>query len=93
MHSVNALRSNLLKNLTVRNVPSEVAEALDQERRRRGDSLNKTVIDLLRQGLGLGSGKRSNGLASLAGTWSEGDSREFENAVAVFEQIDEELWR
>jgi hypothetical protein len=29
----------------------------------------------------------------LAGTWTKQDAREFERAVASFEQIDEELWR
>ena len=77
----------------MRDVPPDLAEALDEERRRRGDSLNKTVLDLLRQGLGVGPRARSNGLARVAGTWSEDEFREFEQATAAFEQIDEELWR
>ena len=93
MHSMNAFREKLLKNMTVRNIPPELAEALDEERRRRGDSLNKTVLDLLRQGLGVGPRARSNGLARLAGTWSEEEFREFEEATAFFEQVDEELWQ
>ena len=79
--------------LTVRNLPADVAAELERERRRRGDSLNQTVVDTLRRGLGLGSERQSNGLASLAGTWSEDEYAEFEGAVRDFEQIDEELWR
>ncbi len=93
MHSMNTNKGKLLKNMTVRNIPPELAKALDKERRRRGDSLNKTVLELLRQGLGVGPGVRSNGLASLAGTWSEDEFREFEEATAFFEQVDEELWQ
>jgi hypothetical protein len=81
-----------MKTLTVRNVPADIAEALEREKRRRGSSLNQTVIDLLGQGLGVG-GVRSNGLGRLGGKWSAEDLREFEKAVAPFEQIDEELWR
>lgn len=81
-----------MKTLTVRNVPPEVAEALEREKRRRGESLNQTVIELLTQGLGVGTA-RSNGLARLAGTWSEEEFQEFERAVAPFEEIDDELWR
>jgi len=81
-----------MRNLTVRNVPREVAEALEREKRRRGESLNQTVIELLTQGLGVGTA-RSNGLARLAGRWSEEEFQEFERAVAPFEEIDEELWR
>ena len=78
--------------MTIRNLPAPVAEALEREKRRRGRSLNQTVIDLLGQSLGV-EGGRSNGLGRLAGTWDEADVREFERAVAPFEQIDEELWQ
>jgi plasmid stability protein len=78
--------------LTIRNLPAPVAEALEREKRRRGRSLNQTVIDLLGQSLGV-EGRRSNGLGRLAGTWGEEEMREFEQAVAPFEQIDAELWR
>ncbi|MFW6012298.1 MAG: FitA-like ribbon-helix-helix domain-containing protein [Acidobacteriota bacterium] len=81
-----------MKTLTVRNVPPEVSEALEREKRRRGESLNQTVIELLSQGLGVGT-ERSNGLARLAGGWSEEEFLQFERAVAPFEEIDEELWR
>ena len=81
-----------MKTLTIRNVPPEVAEALEREKRRSGESLNQTVIELLGQGLGVG-GTRSNGLAALAGAWDEEELRRFESAVAPFEEIDTELWR
>ncbi len=82
-----------MKHLTVRNLPRAVAEALAEERQRRGSSLNQTVIDLLRQSLGVSSLRRSNGLARLAGSWSEEDLAEFEAAIAATEAIDEEMWR
>lgn len=83
-----------MHHLTVRNVPSDLAKALDREKRRRGASLNQTILDLLRQSLGVGTGSpKSNGLAALAGDWSESDLREFEACIAITEQIDEDLWR
>jgi plasmid stability protein len=81
-----------LKNLTVRNLPQDVADALEQEKQRRGASLNQTVIDLLKQGLGV-PGTRSNGLARLAGRWSEEEHEEFRRAVAPFEDVDADLWK
>lgn len=81
-----------IKALTIRNLPGGVADALEREKRRRGRSLNQTVIDLLAQSLGV-EGTRSNGLAGLAGGWDEDELHEFEQAVSPFEQIDEELWR
>jgi hypothetical protein len=83
-----------MKHLTVRGVPDNLAKALNEERSRRGKSLNETVIQLLRQGLGVQpEGLRNNGLSRLAGSWSAEEHREFEQNVAVTEQIDPELWR
>ena len=82
-----------MKHLTVRNLPPEVADALAKERRRRGASLNQTVIDLLRQSLGVSARRRSNGLARLAGSWTARDLAEFEAAIADTEAIDDEMWR
>jgi plasmid stability protein len=83
-----------VKHLTIRNIPPEVAEALVQRKDRERTSLNQTVIDLLRRALGVGGrGERRNGLARLAGTWTREEHERFEAAVALTEQIDEELWR
>jgi plasmid stability protein len=80
--------------LTVRNLPAELTRALQEEKRRRGTSLNQVVIDLLRQALGLGWGEpRRNGLEKLAGDWTQEDLKAFEEATAVFEAVDEGLWR
>lgn len=81
-----------MKNLTIRNLPPDVSDALDREKRRRGESLNQTVIELLSQGLGVGT-TRSNGLSGLAGAWSDEEFRRFEDAVSIFGHIDPELWR
>ncbi len=77
--------------MTIRNVPPSLAEALEREKRRRGQSLNQTVIELLDQGLGTVRA-RSNGLGSLGGGWSEKEFRDFERATAPVEEVDEEVW-
>lgn len=81
------------QHLTVRNLPRQLGLALVEEKRRRSLSLNQTVIELLSRSLGLGLRRRSNGLAQLAGTWTAEEQESFEAAIAVTEQIDEELWR
>ena len=83
-----------MKTMTIRNVSTELAKALEAERRRRGLSLNRTVLLLMQEALGVSSGRsRSNGLRRLAGSWSENEFRDFERAVAPFARIDEDLWR
>jgi hypothetical protein len=65
---------------------------LEKEKGRRRGSLNQTVIELLSQGLGVGS-SRSNGIARFAGTWTAEEHRKFEESIELFEGIDAELWR
>ena len=90
---MNAQRSTR-RHLTVRDLPAEVADALEDEKRRRGTSLNRTVIDLLAQGLGgAPPAGAATGWRRLAGTWSAADLARFEEAIAPAEGIDEELWR
>ena len=83
-----------VKHLSIRNLSPELSEALEKEKHRRRQSLNQTVLDLLHQSLGLNSpGTRSNGLRKLAGNWNEDEFREFHQAIASTQEIDEELWR
>ena len=79
-------------HLTVRNLPEDLADALAREKQRRGTSLNKTVIDLLEQSLGV-HGARSNGLRKLAGTWTANQQREFLDSIRCLDEIDRDLWR
>lgn len=83
-----------MKTMTIRNVPVELAAALETEKKRRGLSLNRTVLALMNEALGVSDGgNRGNGLRRLAGSWSEDEFRRFEEAVAPFEKIDAEPWR
>ena len=83
-----------MKALTIRNVDTPLARALERERKKRAASLNETVLALLRQALGVDSANApvSNGLHKLAGGWSADDLRAFERATRPFEQVDDELW-
>ena len=83
-----------MKTMTIRNVSTELSAALEAERRRRGLSLNRTVLTLMQEALGISAGgSRSNGLCRLAGSWTEADFREFEQAIAPLSEVDEDLWR
>ena len=54
--------------MTIRSVPPELAAALEAEKRRRGLSLNRTVLSLMQEALGVSnSRRRSNGLRRLSG--------------------------
>jgi hypothetical protein len=77
---------------TLRDIPP----ALDSELRRRakdeGKSLNSVAIEALIRGAGLGeTALRLRDLSDIVGTWQE--DREFDQAIAEQDQIDEHLWR
>ena len=83
-----------MKALTIRNVDARLASALARETKRRNTSINQTVLDVLRRGLGIDtSAPCTNGLEKLAGTWTAEEFEEFEANVAMFDRIDPELWR
>lgn len=85
------MHAGTMKHLTIRGVPDDLHDLLHEEKERSGKSLNQTVIDLLRERLGVDSPRR-NGLARFAGTWSQADFDDFERSIAPMEEIDRDLW-
>lgn len=84
-----------MKTQTIRNVPKRLVDALDRERRRKGASLNSTVLELLSRSLGAdGRVPLRNGLAKLAGTWDAKELQEFEAAIADWDgaPVGREFW-
>ena len=95
-------RSHATTQLTVRGVDTQLERRLREEAERRGLSVNRTVLQLLRDGVGLtdspGAGRarrtlRYDDLDHLAGTWSDQDAREFDAALGKMRRVEPELWR
>ena len=83
-----------MKQITIRNVDEKLDKELKKESRRRGQSVNGLVLQLLRRAVGLSPEHQyDNGLSELAGTWNDEDLEEFKKTQEVFKKIDEELWR
>ena len=78
------------RQLTVRGVPEDVAERLESLSRSRGRSVNSTVLEILKDAVGVH--ERRKRLERYA-TWTEEDLADFERALADQRRIDEELWR
>lgn len=81
-----------MKELTIRDLPPELAAALLAEQKRSKSSLDRIVIDLLCRSLNL-EVRPSNGLQGLAGSWSDEEHARFEENRAPFDRIDDELWQ
>jgi len=85
------------KQLTIR-YDDELAREIEDLARREGLSRNQAVLRLLRKGAGIAEGREGrdvigSSLDWFVGSWTEEQAREFDDAVAEFEAIDEELWR
>ena len=77
--------------LTVRNLPKTLAAALQEEKRRRGQSLNQTVVELLEQSLGT-KGPRSNGIRRLAGTGDDCQPTGIVGPARPVDAVEPALW-
>ena len=84
------------QQLTIRSIDPRLRSALEREAARRGKSLNKTVLALLAEGLGLvdfPAGEEHDDLDELAGTWSKSEAARFDEALRAQRQVDAKLWR
>jgi len=82
-----------MSQLTVRNLPPEIEEAIRRRARERHISINQSITELLCEALGIPeSGGKRRDLSDLAGTWSEDEAQAFDEAIRHQRGIDEELW-
>ena len=85
-----------MATMTLRGIDEKMAEALKERAQKEGTSINAVTLRLIRESLGLDKRKRNviyNDLDHLAGTWSQEEVAEFERNTAVFEKVDEEIWK
>jgi hypothetical protein len=87
----------MMKVITLRKIPPAVGREITHRAKKSGQSLARTVIQLLEERLGLERGPAKRGvhrdLDGLAGRWSEAQAAEFDRAIAEQRGIDAELWR
>lgn len=77
---------------TIRNIPQSIDQELREKARRERRSLNDTVVDTLRQGLGIGPDQPTyDDMDDLIETWMSDD--EFDRAVSEQDSVDEDAWR
>jgi plasmid stability protein len=84
-----------MKAITIRGIDEETDSRLRKMAEESGDSINTTILKLLRKALQLDKDKpypEYHDLDSLAGTWSEEERAEFEKSQEGFSQIDRDLW-
>jgi plasmid stability protein len=82
-----------MRMLTIRNLESEVDDALRAKARREKKSINTVVLETLRAGLLSGRARSCHDLDTLAGSWSPDEAARFDAAVSDFSLVDTGLWK
>ena len=87
-----------MKQLTIRGFDAALEDQLRKVAAAENLSLNKVVLKLLKEATGLATNAHSpervgDRLDTFIGLWSEQEEQEFNAAVAVLEQIDEDFWQ
>lgn len=78
------------RQLTIRNVPDDVARRLERMSRERDESLNTTVVHLLTEMVGVDA-RRAR--LERYSTWTAGEVVAFNDVLASQRAIDADLWR
>ena len=85
-----------MKVITLRGIDDDLGQALKKAAKREGISVNKKILILLEESLGLKKKNRQrvhHDLDHLAGTWSPEDADDFTEKTKSFNQIDPDLWK
>jgi hypothetical protein len=101
MHQYAAMlmhREEFMKAVTLRSLPPNIVEAIRKEANRKRLSINKAVISLLENRVGMREKKKSrqirhHDLDDLAGSWSKKEAAEFDKTLAAQRVIDPDLWK
>jgi hypothetical protein len=90
------IKEPLVETVTLRNIPPKLERAIRQRAGARRTSMNKAVMSLLEEHLGVSVSEPAavyHDLDELAGVWSEHETRPFEEALAKQRAIDRDLWK
>ncbi len=82
-----------MSQITLRELPEVLDHQLRSLAKKNHTSLNRTIQNILMETLGLSEGSsRKRDLSDLSGAWSREEAEAFEKDLAVFDQIDDEIW-
>ncbi len=87
-----------MKQLTIRGFDEDLENYLCQLAKDENISLNKATVKLLRQAAGLDRKKPTqvaigDALDEFVGIWSSDEERQFNDAIHMFEVVDDALWQ
>lgn len=83
-----------MSQITLRQIPDVLDKQLRNLAGKNKTSLNKVVLSLLLENLGLSANSnRKRDLTDLCGTWTSNQYDEFQRNTEHFDQLDPEIWK
>ncbi len=85
-----------MKTITLRDFPPEVAREIETRAKRQSTSMNRTVMGLLREAVGLTDsprGKLYHDMDTLIGRWSKAEADAFDKFLKSERPIDPKMWK
>jgi len=86
-----------MKAITIRGIDPSVSEKLKQAAKDEGKSVNRLLLEMINQNVGLKKGKKYtrkfNDLDHLFGKWDDTEFSEIQGIVDIQRKIDMELWK
>ena len=80
--------------ITIRKLPPEVERAILERARRERISINRAVVGMLEERVGVReTKKRYEDLDELAGAWTREEAEKFDRALREQRRPDPELWQ
>ncbi len=88
-----------MRQMTLRDIPEEIEMVVRNEASKKGVSLNKAFLTLLRRGTQQTTGQsptvnrqHKSQFTRFCGIWSDEDAVEFDKALLEQRKIDNEVW-
>ena len=82
-----------MSQITLRGLDPQIEREIRRIAKKTGKSINHVVLEMLGKSAGSRKSPPADSLRKLAGGWTENEASEFNDAINICEQVDEEIWR
>jgi hypothetical protein len=82
-----------MSQITLRGLDPTIERELRRIAKKTGRSLNRVVLEMINKSAGSSKRAPTDSLRKLSGGWTEKEASEFNEAIKICEQIDEDMWR
>ena len=84
-----------MRAITLRNIPPAIQKAIRAKARQKKISVNRAVIEMLEERVGVSQQKRvvHHDLDRFIGSWTSREAQEFDKTLADMRKIDPGLWK